>query len=86
MSPVRATALCGRIRVSPLQGSSNWIQPTQGFTQGYELKVSPSGLLTERLKTKFLSMHLLSAKLEKRPVRAGHGGPFYKQKSPIAEP
>ncbi len=32
----------------PLQGSFHWPTVTQGFTLGYELKVSPSGLPVER--------------------------------------
>ena len=50
MSPVRATALCGRIGMPPFQGSSGEHRATQGFTLGYELKVSPSGLRVERME------------------------------------
>ena len=44
MSPVWATPLYARIRMPPFQGSFHWPTVTQGFTLGYELKVSPSGL------------------------------------------
>ena len=49
MSPERATALFARIGVPPLQGSSDGVRAKpRPCSLGYELKVSPSGLLVER--------------------------------------
>ena len=67
MSPVRATplhierlyravALTGLIGCSPGK--------PRPCSLGYELKVSPSGLLTERLKTNIHITHFLSAELQ----------------------
>ena len=49
MSPVRAAPLFARIELPPLQGSSCSRPLPRPYSLGYDLKVSPSGLLVERL-------------------------------------
>ena len=67
MSPERAAALYKRsmYKGAAHTGLIGWslVQP-RPCSLGYELKVSPSGLLTERLKTNIHMTHFLSAELQ----------------------